>query len=159
MKSNRGFTLIEVMVVMAIITILAALIIGTITLARKTGIETTHRYNAKSVSVGLEGYRSKTRNYIETGNGSGLNSCPWPVTQVCWNGAKAGGYNHLENVVNTGTWVTGGVKLSDQGVRLNSTPCTNGGGRIISTLTRVVIVPVAADCATELWADSIALGG
>ena len=45
LKKNQGFTLIELVVVMAIIAVLAVLVIGAITVARNTAAETTNRSN------------------------------------------------------------------------------------------------------------------
>lgn len=53
---KRGFTLIEVVVVMAIIAVLAVLVTGAITVARRTSRETTNRANAKVVQTAMEAY-------------------------------------------------------------------------------------------------------
>ena len=63
MRLKRGFTLIEVMVVMAIISVLAALAIGAITITRHTQEETIHRGNAKNLQTGLETFFAKNRSY------------------------------------------------------------------------------------------------
>ena len=54
LKINQGFTLIEVVVVMAIIAVLAVLIVGAITIARNTAKETVHRSNARTIKAGME---------------------------------------------------------------------------------------------------------
>ena len=58
-QAVRAFTLVEVMVVMAIIAVLAMLIIGSITLVRRTSRETIHRNNAKVAQIILEYYTSR----------------------------------------------------------------------------------------------------
>lgn len=65
MKTNtkKGFTLIEVMVVMAIIAVLATLIIGAVTLARRTANETVNRGNARTLQTAAEAYYAKNRSY------------------------------------------------------------------------------------------------
>lgn len=60
---NGGFTLIELMVVMAIIAVLATLIIGAIKLATDTSKETTHRSNSKAIQTALEANYAKYRRY------------------------------------------------------------------------------------------------
>lgn len=65
-RDKQGFTLIELMVVMAIIAVLATLVIGAVQLARRTATETTHRANAKTIQTALEGRYAKYRRYCVT---------------------------------------------------------------------------------------------
>ncbi len=60
---KQGFTLIELVVVMAIIAVLAVLVIGAINIARHTAIETTNRSNAHTLRSCLEAYYAKYRVY------------------------------------------------------------------------------------------------
>lgn len=62
-KRSQGFTLIELVVVMAIIAVLAVLVIGAITIARNMVKETQHRTDARTVQVWLESYFSKKKTY------------------------------------------------------------------------------------------------
>lgn len=69
-QNIRGFTLIEVVVVMAIIAVLAALVVGAINVARNTAKETTHRSNARTLEAGMQAYYARHRtgppaNYID----------------------------------------------------------------------------------------------
>ncbi|MDO8507143.1 MAG: type II secretion system protein [bacterium] len=98
-KLNRqGFTLIELVVVMAIIAVLAVLVVGAITIARNTAKETTHRANAKAVQAGLEARYSRTKNYtgISSGNLSAIASdtsvsAVLQMSNVCNNASYNGG--------------------------------------------------------------------
>lgn len=63
MKERKGFTLIELVVVMAIIAVLALLVIGAIIVARRTATETTNRSNAKTVQTALESTFAKYKAY------------------------------------------------------------------------------------------------
>lgn len=67
MQQKRGFTLIEVVIVMAIIAVLAALVVGAITIARKTATETTNRNNAKTLNTCLEAYYARFKAYCDDG--------------------------------------------------------------------------------------------
>lgn len=69
-KLDKGFTLIELMVVMALMAVLATLIIGAITLARRTATETTNRANAKIIQTGLESYYATNKQYPAEGTSS-----------------------------------------------------------------------------------------
>lgn len=60
---NGGFTLIELVVVMAIIAVLAVLIVGAIIIARNTAKETANRSNAKVVQTAFEAKYASNRTY------------------------------------------------------------------------------------------------
>lgn len=63
MNKTEGFTLIELVVVMAIIAVLAVLIVGAIVVARRTTTETANRSNAKTIETGLEAYYGKYKTF------------------------------------------------------------------------------------------------
>lgn len=63
LKKARGFTLIELVVVMAIIAILAVLIIGAISIARQQSDITRLKSDAHSIQTALEGYYADHRNF------------------------------------------------------------------------------------------------
>lgn len=54
MRKHKGFTLIEIVIVMAIIAILAAIIVGAIIGARRMVWETKNRNNARAIKTGFE---------------------------------------------------------------------------------------------------------
>lgn len=62
-KTKKGYTLIEIMVVMAIIAVLSTLILGAVRLARNTASETTNRSNAKTIQTALEALYARERVY------------------------------------------------------------------------------------------------
>jgi prepilin-type N-terminal cleavage/methylation domain-containing protein len=60
---KKGFTLIELVVVMAIIAVLAALIIGAIIVARNAATQTQNRGNAKTIQTGFEAWYTRNKTY------------------------------------------------------------------------------------------------
>ncbi|MEK7447242.1 MAG: type II secretion system protein [Patescibacteria group bacterium] len=63
MKKKEGFTLIELVVVMAIIAVLAVLVIGAITIVQKASRNTKYRNDGKTVRDLLEAYYAKKGRY------------------------------------------------------------------------------------------------
>lgn len=59
-QNKKGFTLIELVVVMAIIAVLAALMVTAIVAARKQANNTQITGNAKTIETGLETYSAKS---------------------------------------------------------------------------------------------------
>jgi prepilin-type N-terminal cleavage/methylation domain-containing protein len=113
---KKAFTLVEIMVVMGIIAVLATLIIGGISIARKTAAESTNRTNAKSLETALEIYYAKNKKYCvpsndanaatspicngDTGCGvSGNSECVWDFKAQA-DHLVAGGY--LNSTIDTG---------------------------------------------------------
>lgn len=67
-KENKGFTLIELVVVMAIMALLALLIIGAVIVARRMVDETKHRNNGRAIQVGMEKYYASNKAYPTMAN-------------------------------------------------------------------------------------------
>lgn len=123
MKNKKGFTLIEVVVVMAIIAVLTVLIVGAVTIARRTAAETAHRQNANAIRTALEAQYSRTRTYPTIAN-TGFATAAGVAAN--WGGT-------------TVTLTTGG------GV------CANGGGTVTSGPAGYTLTVVAQnDCSTVL---------
>ncbi|RJO62016.1 prepilin-type N-terminal cleavage/methylation domain-containing protein [candidate division WS5 bacterium] len=70
LRNREGFTLIEVVVVMAIIAVLAVLVVGAIIIARNTAKETANRSNAKAVQTAFESKYAASRSYPGNINGN-----------------------------------------------------------------------------------------
>lgn len=62
-QTKKGFTLIELMIVMAIIAVLSTLIIGAVTIARRSARDTQRRANMKNIQVALEAKFASTKSY------------------------------------------------------------------------------------------------
>jgi prepilin-type N-terminal cleavage/methylation domain-containing protein len=117
---RKGFTLIELVVVMAIIAILALLVVGAIIVARRTAIRTANNTNAQTLQTGLEAYYAKHRTYAYTGFTAG--EAFGPTSTV-------------------------GTASADLGVTLGGGGCSNAGGTVSSaTATGYTIVVWDEDC-------------
>lgn len=100
-SENKGFTLIELVVVMAIIAVLAMLIVGAIVVARNTAIETANRTNAKAIQAAMESAYSRTRTYPPFGTATTLED-------AAANAALTGVDLDTNNACKTGTTYEGG---------------------------------------------------
>ncbi len=67
-KAERGFTLVEIMIVVAIIALLAAIAIPNVLRGRTTANETAAIGNMRALISSLEMYRSVASNYPATAN-------------------------------------------------------------------------------------------
>jgi prepilin-type N-terminal cleavage/methylation domain-containing protein len=94
-----AFTLVEVMVVMAIIAVLSVLIIGAISIARRTAQNTKKVGDIKGIMAGLEAYKTKNKRY------------PTPVGIAACGGWEVGNQNN-----------PGGFLTALNGVGLNPVP-------------------------------------
>jgi prepilin-type N-terminal cleavage/methylation domain-containing protein len=131
---RKGFTLIELVVVMAIIAILALIVVGAIILARRTSIETTNRGNAKTIQTALEAYYARTRTYPDTGGTVSFES--FATNTGIWADIEA------PKIQNT----CGGAGSS-----------VENGGTIVSTATTYVITPYNYDCSSAMADDEITM--
>ena len=130
-KKNLGFTLVELMVVMAIIAVLATLIIGAVSIARKSSVATVNRGNAKSLQIALEACYAATRAY--------------PSTITADSTFAAGAAFIL-----AATAVCPGATLT-----LSSGSCAGGGGKITAnTGTTYTITPLQGDCGSTYMGGS-----
>ncbi len=75
MSQEDGFTLIELVVVMAIIAVLATLVVGAIKVARDIQTDTQRRSDVKNIRAGFEAWYAHNKSYPDTSispwNGTG----------------------------------------------------------------------------------------
>lgn len=108
-KRQIGFTLIELMVAMAIIAVLTTLIIGAITISRNTATETTNRVNAKTVQSALEADFALNKAYCGFAGGPACNTVYSIRTIAPLLGLPAGNWK------TTCTGTCGGTSCNDGG--------------------------------------------
>ncbi|MDO8511680.1 MAG: type II secretion system protein [bacterium] len=75
-KNKKGFTLIELMVVIGIIGILSSLILVSLNLARSRARDGQRRNDIKQIMTALELYYASNGEYPNTSNGVGKSSSP-----------------------------------------------------------------------------------
>jgi prepilin-type N-terminal cleavage/methylation domain-containing protein len=109
---KKGFTLIELVVVMAIIAVLAVIIIGAIVVARNTATETTNRTNANILRTGLEQYYSRYKAYCGADAATPQVTCTTNYT-----------FTSLATALNAA-----GITVT-----LNTTTSATGGGLVVTT--------------------------
>lgn len=66
LKNKKGFTLIELVVVMALIAILSLIVVAAIQAARRAATETQRRGNIQAIEVALEARFAKCQSYTAT---------------------------------------------------------------------------------------------
>ncbi len=69
-KKRKGFTLVELVIVMTIIAVLAVLVIGAITLARQQSRNTTLRNDAKLLKTAVEAHYAKYKSFPAAPSGA-----------------------------------------------------------------------------------------
>ncbi len=107
MKREHGFTLIELMIVVAIIAIIAAIAIPSLLNARKAGNEASAISSMRTLTTVNEQYRTRFSRYsasMANLSGSGY------IDSVLGNGTKSGFSFTYSGAVNT--WAVSGVPTS-----------------------------------------------
>jgi prepilin-type N-terminal cleavage/methylation domain-containing protein len=113
---SKGFTLIELVVVMAIIAVLALMVVAAITAARRQSIESQNRNNARTVEVAMEARASQNNGQYPT---IGTAAAPQAINVALTNTAAGFLGNFAPG------WAIG--------------TCPNGGGDVVSTATGYTI--------------------
>lgn len=128
MKKKKGFTLIELVVVMAIIAVLALLVVGAIIAARRTATATTNRGNAKTIQTAAEALYAKNKSYSALGTATSQS---------------------FATAASTLGGVVGTVTLAPSAC--DSVTAYAGGGRVTYNATTGVytIIPVDHNCAAS----------
>lgn len=84
LKSQKGFTLVELLVVIVIISILATLLMANFVGVRQRGRDTTRKSDLRQIQSALEIYRADNGNYPLTANfpACGVSFPPPPATTI-----------------------------------------------------------------------------
>lgn len=76
-KFKKGFTLIEILVVVSIISILASVTIATMRNVREKANDSRRKHDLQQIKLALELYNEKHGNYMESGSGCGQDGQGW----------------------------------------------------------------------------------
>ena len=120
---KMGFTLAELMVVIALMAVLATLIVGAVRLAMDSSKESVHRSNAKAITAFLESQYAKYREYC-----SSAAATPTGELQC-----QSAGDTLSYTAVVTSTAAANGIKLSTGGSingECATGKATEGGGAV-----------------------------
>jgi general secretion pathway protein G len=100
-KVNRGFTLIELMIVMAIIGMVATLGIGSYQISLKRARDAQRKTDLQQIRSALEIYRTDINVYPSTGGTYQIQGCGTPcgVSPCAWGNAwTCGGSTYMEKL-------------------------------------------------------------
>lgn len=115
-RTNKGFTLVELVVVIAIIAVLMALVIVTINTVRRQARNTQLRNDAQSVKVALEAYYSAKKSYPATPGTVSVY-----VDQDGW-----GGVSEMGLSAGYGDYMSGTIGIKDSNGTPNVNPSNSG---------------------------------
>ncbi len=154
---KKGFTLIEIMVVIAIIAVLSVMIFGAINAARRSAAETQHRSNATTLQTLLESHYTRYRVYC----GGGGYTCPTAAVSFetvydGLNGALDANYVPSTNNLTDSDQGNAGAGCN------GATAPYNGGGQITSSSGSGAMTsggwqlrPVDYTCANVMTSDTV----
>jgi prepilin-type N-terminal cleavage/methylation domain-containing protein len=147
-KSKKGFTLIELVVVMAIIAVLAALMVAAISAARKQADSTQRMGNTKTLETAIETFSSKNGGkypnttqvtasdvsaagglmaFLQTTNGgNALSGAITGVDSLYKYVGNAGGTSYVMYACSSNTTATVDANVTVGSTSWSTTPCTGG---------------------------------
>ena len=142
-RSKKGFTLIELVVVMALIALLSLLVIGAIIAARRMVTETKHRNNGKSIQVGMEKFYASNKSY--------------PVATNVRNGYTATAANNKFS--DMATFLAVSIEsTATEAAACQTTGAAGGGGKVaLTSATAFSIKPWDWNCGVALDDECVAL--
>ena len=108
---RRGFTLVEIMIVVAIIALLAAIAIPNLLGARRTANEASAKANVRTLATELETFSAGTGDGAYPANTAALEAVSAAATKYCaapcaTAGTGCGGYAYTCTVATTGYNIT-----------------------------------------------------
>lgn len=155
-NTYKGFTLIELMVVMALMAVLATLIIGAISLARAESVRGAHRANARTVQAWLENISLNLKKFCSTTHVNYMLDCNDSLgnTQATLYSFKAIGA--IQKTLSKSPCSSASVTFPARAGVIH-TVSVEGGGYVWASPTGYTVVPVNDKCDTVLEDDIITM--